>query len=425
MNIKLLNHTDNKNALINRRIADLTLNQYQKGLQKKNDELTSEATNNDELDTVKPIDNIKVKKSYKANRTVVPITSKPNKSRVKEFILESNKLDNELEQMITHMKITNKDEFYGQGMSGGALPSDYETKYNHYRAEILRLIGKLPIDVVGQAFQVEKRTSKQTLRNLFNNYLAPYTDADDASDEEIESQLYMLEFYYDELKQYEEALSQPMTESLKPYLNRKNEPNNFDIKNIINRGNKKDLDIDKVKEWLKENKTPAHRERSNAPGKLHELKQQSMEKMLHDTLLTTSNRKSKRGIKIINDIEVNKFATTEIPLIAKKLTNIITTLLPMAQNLYDDHFNTSTHDDNNKLLKLYEDMDEKIYILTSLNSQSSQLKKLDEQFDKLKNYVVSGISHYTPLTGGDILHTHSNHLYQPKQKPLTNHLYYL
>ena len=82
--------------------------------------------------------------------------------------------------------------------------------------------------------------------------------------------------------------------------------------------------------------------------------------------------------------------------------------MPLAQKMYDTRFQGITLQDKNTIIpQLYSDMDEKMYILTSLNNQSNtQLMKLDKEFDKLYNLVENGLNMYVMPTGGSMVGGH-------------------
>lgn len=77
-------------------------------------------------------------------------------------------------------------------------------------------------------------------------------------------------------------------------------------------------------------------------------------------------------------------------------------------------------------------MDDKMYILTSLNDEATQLTKLDSDFETLLNAVNGGIASFVPMSGGSMvsdslsLHPKSISVYKPnKHSVKTNHLYML
>ncbi|RYH14576.1 hypothetical protein EON65_33360 [archaeon] len=85
------------------------------------------------------------------------------------------------------------------------------------------------------------------------------------------------------------------------------------------------------------------------------------------------SRPGKKGIRITNDVDTSNFSNDLIVMV-KKMANIITSLLPLAQSLYESHFAGSSYQDNNTISELYKDMDEKMYVLTSLNRNPNKAR---------------------------------------------------
>jgi hypothetical protein len=115
--------------------------------------------------------------------------------------------------------------------------------------------------------------------------------------------------------------------------------------------------------------------------------------------------KSKNGVRVTEGIHVSQISADTLIAI-KKISNIVTSiLLPLAQKLYDSRFSGITLQDKNTTIpQLYKDMDDKMYILTSLNNQKvTSLIKLDKDFDKLYNIVSNGLNMYVMPTGGSMM----------------------
>jgi len=70
------------------------------------------------------------------------------------------------------------------------------------------------------------------------------------------------------------------------------------------------------------------------------------------------------------------------------VSNIVDALIPLAQSLNSSKFAGSTYQDNITITEMYEAMDEKLYILTSVNRNNTQLSKLDAHFTKLFDLVM-------------------------------------
>ena len=72
--------------------------------------------------------------------------------------------------------------------------------------------------------------------------------------------------------------------------------------------------------------------------------------------------------------------------------------------MFETRFQGITLQDKNTVIPdLYKELDEKMYILTSLNNQdNTQLIKIDKDFDKLYNLVNNGLNMYVMPTGGSM-----------------------
>ena len=103
-----------------------------------------------------------------------------------------------------------------------------------------------------------------------------------------------------------------------------------------------------------------------------------------------------------NNIHVKDF-NPDLLVNIKKINNNIITLTPIASNLATDEFSTANHQDITKIKKLYEDMDQKMYILTSMNKNATQLTQLESDFENLYTLVTGGTSSYQPMSGGSMI----------------------
>lgn len=118
------------------------------------------------------------------------------------------------------------------------------------------------------------------------------------------------------------------------------------------------------------------RTRNSGNGKQGELNKVDQGNALNTYTGENSNIKSEKGIRVVGDVDVAKFSN-ELLMTIKKIANVIsTTLMPLAQKMYDTRFQgISLHDKNVIIPQLYQDMDEKMYILTSLNNQNNQTRQ--------------------------------------------------
>ena len=106
---------------------------------------------------------------------------------------------------------------------------------------------------------------------------------------------------------------------------------------------------------------------------------------------------------------------------------MVLSLLHYANILNNNNFKGSNLNDNNTIKDLYEDIADKMYIITSLNKSNTQLQKLDKDFGKLYKLVTTGIRLFKlPSTSGGSIHggklnIPSKYLYTPKKPPFTNY----
>ena len=118
MKLNVINHSSNNSMSINKRIADMMLSQYKKGLQILNQEENpeeNESDNGNESTIINPTKKINIpiqkpnNKSYSVKKTDNNnLNLKSMKTKVKEFITQSKALDNELDSMILELKLNNK-----------------------------------------------------------------------------------------------------------------------------------------------------------------------------------------------------------------------------------------------------------------------------------------------------------------------------
>jgi hypothetical protein len=132
--------------------------------------------------------------------------------------------------------------------------------------------------------------------------------------------------------------------------------------------------------------------------------------------------------KKYDDIELT--ANKEFPLKLKKLENIVIQVLKLAAPLNQSKFNGASSNDLNEIRALYDDMKDKMFIITSLNYSNEQMRKLRDDFDKLYKLVIVGINSYIPptMSGGGIFNNNSvaaKYIYTPSSKVKTQYLSYL
>ena len=436
----MLKFHDNRNQNIARRIADMTLVNYNKGLQIKEQEESPDTEIDDEVTVINPTSS--KKRSYSVKKKEITNKAKLSKNTdvVKGFIQDSNILDNELNAMITLFKLPNKDKFYGGAI--GNIPDDasYERKYASVLNEIKQISkamsakdlkeyiavryeitvtkGKF-MDFVKSRFPLDSEASDEDkdifiiMMTVFMNNLltvknggelteeqdiaefgpAPTNIEDESVDEPVEEDIEV-----DELNDSSEDESDDDSED-----DESEDDESEDDESDDDEEEPKDAEprtTKELQEYLKAHNIPVIKHRSNAPGDQGRLIPTTRKDII-DSYLQTSQNKSKNGIIVDNDIDMKKFSA-DLVLQTKKIHLLVTNLLPIAQNLLENRYGGATYNDISKIKALYEDMDHKMYILTSMNHESMQLIKLDNDFETLYNRVKGGTHNHNPMTGGSM-----------------------
>ena len=127
------------------------------------------------------------------------------------------------------------------------------------------------------------------------------------------------------------------------------------------------------------------------------------------------NLKSKNGITVMTALDSTKISSDQLMSI-KKITNLIYEIIPLAESLAITNFSSINDQNKMSIISLYKEMDDKLYIITSMNLQTNtSLIKLDKEFDKLYNIIKEGLNRYTPksnnLSGGSIVKHKIQQLY--------------
>lgn len=110
----------------------------------------------------------------------------------------------------------------------------------------------------------------------------------------------------------------------------------------------------------------------------------------------------------------------------RRLSNHVTNLIVQCTALVNSKFKGSSFADNQTLDKLYEELADKISVITSYNKKNVQLVKLDSDFQKLYKLVHQGINSFvlpTSTAGGSI--QIPKHLYTEQKTYITNYPKYL
>ena len=416
MNIKTIRNNDSDSAVA-RSVSNMMLNNYKKGLAISNNELADEDGISDSVGVVDPTETIRtgkskavsVAKGYKAksiNATDVPkIALNSSSQQAKEFILQSKALDNELDHVIAHMKLNNKDEFYDSSLwkdekvKGGTLFTKKEkTRFTDKATdeEIHALMEKL------QETIVEKGSNGENTDDEYQNYMFLERLFDDGSTyaENVRNL-----GRYDKLDPLDRATAQDILERGKGKIRHGVEYNT------------------EMATALKDMGYAINVNRNVGKGKNPTVTNLTSSDLWSSYNGENDNLKSKNGVRVVNTIGVEAFSQ-DLLLAIKKISNHLTAvLLPLAQKMYDTRFQGITLQDKNTVIPdLYKELDEKMYILTSLNNQdNTQLIKIDKDFDKLYSLVSNGLNMYVmptggsmtggSMTGGDIRST-TNYLYE-------------
>jgi len=368
---------DESDSAIARNISNMTLANYMKGLAIANHEVEEESGISDSVGIVDPTETVRmgkqksvsvggpgVSKGYKikginaSEQTKTDVTA--GSPMAKDFIIQSRALDNELDHVVAHMKLNNKDEFYDGPSNTGLAPAVLKASVKNNPQ-----IKKLEHSILNRSIVL------QQMKKEYTKHLAKGNDQED----EIEEQIEEME---DEIGDLSSQLRK-MKEQYDP--------------------------IDTFKEQGK----TIDSLRNEGKGNQHlftQMKQAEYESTMSGA---NSHLKSKNGIRVVNATDVEKFSQDLLLAIKKIVSHITSVLMPLAQKMYDKRFQGITLQDKNYTIpELYKDMDDKMYILTSLNNQSNtQLIKLDKEFDKLYDMVKNGLSMYVMPTGGSMVKSYA------------------
>ena len=150
MNVNIVK-PESSNVTIGKYISNMLLNNYKKGLAIANEEIAEENGLADSVGMVDPSQTVRMRKQ-KEQTMRGPILSKGYKlkpvnatgvtktsnilatQQAKEFITQSKVLDNELDHVIAHMKLNNKDEFYENALTGNTDPELHKQIVGDYVA---------------------------------------------------------------------------------------------------------------------------------------------------------------------------------------------------------------------------------------------------------------------------------------------------
>jgi hypothetical protein len=396
MNIKTIRNNDSDSSVA-RNVSNMMLNNYKKGLAISNNELAVENGISDSVGIVDPTETIRtgkskvvsVAKGYNVksiNGTEVPKLVNSSSQQAKEFIIQSKALDNELDHVVAHMKLNNKDEFYDSSLwkdgevKGGTLFTKKEKSHFTNKAtdeEIHALMEDL------QRTITDKESNGDNADDEYQNFMWLERLFDDSSD--YADRVKGLG-RYDKLDPLDRATAQDILERGKGKIKYGEEYNT------------------EMASALKDMGYAINVNRNVGKGKNPTVTNLTSSDLWSSYNGENDNLKSKNGVRVVNTIGVEAFSQ-DLLLAIKKISNHLTAvLLPLAQKMYETRFQGITLQDKNTVIPdLYKELDEKMYILTSLNNQdNTQLIKIDKDFDKLYSLVTNGLNMYVMPTGGSI-----------------------
>lgn len=380
MKLSSIDYANEDNVADNRQVANILWTRYNEGLRKDAMEDTQDTTNDGSVDIINPVETIKLGKSKRTNS----IRSGPKVSqsyssqkassgqknsglstsytaKAKEFLTQSRVFDNELDHMVALMKLNNKEEFF----NGGTLLTEEEKEFLQDKATDAEI--------------------DDYLRRLLNELQRKEQRGQDTTDT------------YKKLR-YLNHMRSNATDIIKDFgrYDKTDEEDRYVIDDALKRDKKIDSGAHQA---LKDLTYSINRRRNDNPGKIGTLLNVDKDDVINTYIGANDHLKEKKGIRIVNQTHVKNFGP-DLLLSIKKLSNLLTvTLQPLAQAMYDSRYQGMSLNDMNALPILYTDMDEKLYILTSLNNQTNtQLVKLDKDFEKLFNLVDLGLKRYLPPT---------------------------
>jgi hypothetical protein len=336
----MLRVNSNIDENIAKRISDQTIANYKKGLAIKQQESQPIDSSNPDLNVVNTDSQIPIKKGN--NSYSIPKQNSSDQAKtlkavtlVKDFIQTSNLLDNEINMMVSQMKLNNSDEFYG-----GVLTPMKSKKFDGNDDE--------------------------------EDYEDDFEEGDDGNDDD--------DYEYE----YED------------------EDEDDDEEPSMNIETFRTLTLKQMREYLEEHHIPIIQRRNNSKGNIHKINKADKQDLINSFMNNNKIHDSLLNKPVFsNNVDITNFSS-EMLLTIKKIQAIIITAQAQAQSLKDNKFYGGKSTDINTLRSIYEDMDKKLYILTSSSKISTQIKKLDSDFEKLYNIVISGLAMFVPMTGGGL-----------------------
>ena len=171
----MLAYSSDRNEKVNGKISNMMISQYMKGLKIKEGD-------DDNVNVIKPM-NAKQKRISR-NQNNPNIHNKLNigksKDTLKEFLSQSNILDSELNQMVSQLKLNNKEEFYGGAVDKHGIEysdSDDDHDYDPDDKDYDRYV-KMHMNTTTNIYKITNKMDIKTLQEFMKeNYNVTITNA--------------------------------------------------------------------------------------------------------------------------------------------------------------------------------------------------------------------------------------------------------
>lgn len=108
----------------------------------------------------------------------------------------------------------------------------------------------------------------------------------------------------------------------------------------------------------------------------------------------TGRINARKGVKGSLNKNINDYKELALPF--KKVVNMLSSLLTMAEDLYENNFSGSSYQDNIKIINLYDDINDKVHAITTITTENTQINNIDDLFGHIYKLVKAGIQRYIP-----------------------------
>lgn len=128
------------------------------------------------------------------------------------------------------------------------------------------------------------------------------------------------------------------------------------------------------------------------------------------------------------DVDITKASARDIQGKLKSIQNTVDSLNILCNILVKNRFSGANYKSIEDIRNQYDELGDKVHILTSMNKSNSQLVKLDKEFNKLYTNVMYGVNSFVPpTTGGSLLPTKklNTFIHIPNNNVQTDKLYFL